>query len=139
MKFFLLFAIFVSHQFCCQTALEKFNNEHRNYKLEDINEVSIINLISTPEKYDGKLVSVKGFLIVAFENTVLFLHKEDLENGISKNGIWVNILRTDLNNLKLECDYKYARIVGTFNARSKGHMGAYSGSIVNIQLISPNK
>jgi hypothetical protein len=42
--------------------------------------LSMIRLIATPERYDGKLVSVRGFLFVdAVHEPVLFLSKVDQE------------------------------------------------------------
>ena len=53
-------------------------------------DVSIIQLIATPEKFDGKFVSLIGFLCIAFEGDSIYLHREDLEKGIPRNGLWVD-------------------------------------------------
>lgn len=86
-------------------------------------------MIATPDKFDGKDVAVIGFLHLQFEGNELFLHREDYRNGITKNGIWVDLdsaLRGDTEKLNNE----YVVLAGTFSATKKGHMGATSGSIL---------
>jgi hypothetical protein len=46
--------------------------------------VSLVRLMATPEKYDGKAVQVVGFLRLEFEGNGLYLHQEDYEHGITK-------------------------------------------------------
>ena len=52
--------------------------------------VSLIQLISTPKAFDGADVQVIGFLRLEFEGNALYLHKEDFEQRISKNSVWVS-------------------------------------------------
>lgn len=47
-------------------------------------DVSIINLIATPEKFDGKLVSVIGFIHIGREQDLLFLGKQTLTMVFTK-------------------------------------------------------
>jgi hypothetical protein len=54
-------------------------------------EVSVIQLIAQPEKFDGKRVRFIGFLRLEFEGNAIFLHREDFDRGISRNGLWVNV------------------------------------------------
>jgi hypothetical protein len=57
------------------------------------NPVSIIELIAAPEKFEGKLVTVRGFLSINHEkpnglyNAVLYLHQEDAKNVLLSNQI----------------------------------------------------
>jgi hypothetical protein len=53
-------------------------------------DVSLIQLIGNPDKYDGKSVRVIGFLRLEFEGDALYLHQEDFEHALTKNAIWVN-------------------------------------------------
>jgi hypothetical protein len=53
--------------------------------------VTLVQLIANPEKFDGRLIRVIGFLRLQFEGDVLYLHREDYENTILGNGIWVNV------------------------------------------------
>jgi len=96
-----------------------------------ITAVSIIQLISKPEAYDGKRVSITGFVRFEFEGNSIYLHEEDYRNGLYKNGMWLSMEeRKELNN-------RYALIEGSFNAGNKGHLGLWSGSIENVSRAIP--
>lgn len=58
--------------------------------------VSLINLISTPEKYIGKLVAVEGFLHVQYEDERLYLTKEHAEHLIRANAVDVSFAKSNL-------------------------------------------
>jgi hypothetical protein len=93
--------------------------------------VSIVQLITNPKAYHGKIVMVTGFLNMEFEGDGIYLHKDDYKYFICKNGLWCDIDKGKYNKF----NKKYVHIVGTFNAERKGHMGAWSGSIENISKI----
>lgn len=90
---------------------------------------SLINLIATPESYDGKKVQVIGVAVVRFEGTAVFLARDDAERGVRKNAIWLEL--EDLDKFK-HLNGKYVVVQGTFVAAMKGHGGMYSGSLRNI-------
>jgi hypothetical protein len=95
-------------------------------------DVSLINVIATPEKYKGRKIRVIGYLNLEFEGNGIYLHKDDYENGIAKNGLWVEMSRDSIQLPQIKkCIENYVLIEGTFDL-SKGHMGAFSGSIKNI-------
>ena len=54
-------------------------------------DVSILQLLATPEKFDGKLVRVIGFLCLAFEGDAVYLHREDFDHGLTQNALWVDV------------------------------------------------
>jgi len=91
----------------------------------------MIQLISTPERYHGKLVRLIAFLRVEFEGNGLYLHQEDYEKHISRNGIWVEVPAQSVANAK-ELNLGYVIAVGTFDAQKKGHMGLWSGSLNQV-------
>lgn len=98
--------------------------------------VSIINLISTPEKYHNKRIQVIGYLNLEFEGNAIYLHKEDYKKSIASNGFWVDFTEeswTNINNFKInKC---YVLIEGTFDMDSFGHMGLWSGTIKDITRV----
>ncbi len=93
--------------------------------------VSLVQLISTPERYEGKVVAVVGFLRLEFEGHCLYLHEEDYRHGILKNAVWVMLNHT-INDRSAELNMHYVILVGTFDAKHKGHMDLCSGSLANI-------
>jgi hypothetical protein len=94
--------------------------------------VSILQLIATPDQFDGKQVQVVGFLRLEFEGNALYLHKEDFDEHIYKDGVWLNIdpgIKGDAQKLNMH----YIAMVGVFNARAKGHRSMMSGSLDHIK------
>ena len=90
-----------------------------------------MQLIATPEKYDGKVVQVMGFLRLEFEGDAIYLHEDDYRHAISKNGLMVvRNAKIDVKADKL--DLHYVVLEGTFDASDHGNMGLNSGTITNI-------
>ena len=108
------------------------SSSERPYK-DDVTDVSIIQLIANPEKFNGEYVRLIGFVRLEFEGNAIYLHREDYEYGLTKNGIWLNITQDCCGNDPQEFDLKYVLVEGTFNAENYGHMGLFSGSIENIK------
>lgn len=95
------------------------------------NSVSIIQLIATPVKYDGKVVQVMGFLRLEFEGNVIYLHEDDYKHGISKNGLWIE-RNVKIDEKAEELNMHYVVIEGTFHATDRGHLGLNAGAISDI-------
>ena len=81
--------------------------------------VSIIELIAAPEKFDGQVVTVRGFLLVSKGEHDLIMHflclaKEDAENGLG------NQLQVVPNEQMLKdreaIDRVYVTLTGTVHA-----------------------
>ena len=103
----------------------------QNKVAQDAVDVSLIQLIATPEKYHGKRVRLEGFLRLEFEGNAIYLHREDYEHRIAKNGLWVDATKEMYKDRK-KMDLHYVLIEGVFNAKSHGHMGLFSGEIEKI-------
>ncbi len=99
-------------------------------------DVSLIRLIATPEKFDGKKVRVKGFLNLEFEGTAIFLNKEDSENYIPKNAIWIDVSKKFIYAVHSSIlNQRYVVLEGVFDVNNLGHESTYSGGIKNISKI----
>ena len=102
--------------------------------------VSIINLISTPEKYNGKEVLLDGFLHFKLEDSVLYLSKDHADRLMGKEGVWVdyssNIELTPKTELGIQhFDGKWVTLVGKFiyeDERGNGHFGLNSGRLDDV-------
>jgi hypothetical protein len=102
--------------------------------------VSIVQLIATPEKYDGKVVLVGGFLRLEFEGDAIYLHEDDYRHGIYANALWVNVdAKTAENSDKLNLHYAF--VEGTFDASRHGHGGLFTGTMNKITYarIAPDR
>lgn len=94
--------------------------------------VTMVQLLATPEKYDGKLVRVIGVGNLEFEGNFLSLSKEDYVYGAS-NSIWIELgERAIPYDEAKEYNGKYVIVEGIFDQYDRGHMSLFSGSIKNI-------
>ena len=92
--------------------------------------VSIIQLIATPERYEGHRVVVQGFCRLEFEEQALYLHREDSDAMNSANGLWLAIegKHKDVND-------RFVLVEGVYTSKSHGHLGAWPGEIRNISRL----
>ncbi len=92
-------------------------------------DVSMVQLIANAQKYDGKLIRVIGFLRLEFEGNELYLHREDYEKAISKNGIWVDVYSEAMKQSK-NLNMHYVLLEGIFGSND---LGEFSGNIGKIR------
>ena len=97
-------------------------------------QVSMIQLIATPERYQKKRVQVIGFLRLEFEGDALYLHREDYRNRITSNGLWVDVPDSARRNSKKLSD-RYVIVEGIFDSSERGHMGLFSGTLSGINRL----
>jgi hypothetical protein len=95
-------------------------------------DVTLVQLIANPEKFDGRLIRVIGFLRLEFEGNVLYLHREDYENAILGDGIWVDATPA-IRKQSTELNMNYVLLEGVFSSGDRGHMGMWSGTIKQIR------
>jgi len=92
-------------------------------------ELSLVELLTNAAAYDGQRVIVGGYIHFGFEDQAIYLHKDDYDSGLHKNGLWV--AWSDHLDEK-QCQDSYVLIEGTFNASDYGHVSAYSGAIKDV-------
>ena len=126
-KFFILLLTLLLWQALspCHAASDSFRGR------EYLKSVSMIELISNPEKFDGKRVIVSGFVHFEFEGNGLYLHEEDFVDGLRSNGIGLGVT-PEQEKQYADCDSKYCFIVGTFHAVPPHHFSLWSGGLSNI-------
>ena len=95
--------------------------------------VSIIQLIATPEKYDGMLVRVTGVGNLEFEGNAIYLNKEDLAYR-THNAVWLDFQSNTTVSYEEAKDFngKYVIVEGVFDKNNTGHMGDFHGAITDI-------
>ena len=94
--------------------------------------VSIVQLIATPDKFDGKLISVIGFLRLEHEGYLLYLGKEYYDNVVLANALWVDATE-DMGKNREKLELKYVKIVGTFRAGHEKRNLFSPGGITDIK------
>ncbi|WP_347250750.1 hypothetical protein [Zoogloea sp.] len=97
-------------------------------------DVSIIRLVATPEQFDGRLVRVIGYFRAEFEGDSIYLHRQDYLQGITKNGLWVDLEGVKRSTVN-QANQGYVLLEGVFRANDHGHLGLWSGSIDRVQRL----
>ena len=93
--------------------------------------VSIIQLIATPEKFDGKLVTVEG-LLGYDEHPVLWVHEEDAKHWLMANSVRISPSK-DMQREKETINHKYVTVTGVFRTARTGSEAYEGGGISDIQ------
>jgi hypothetical protein len=88
----------------------------------------MINLIATPERYEGKLVRVNEYVTAGFEVEAIWFGDHA---GDPQDALWLD-LNDELLRDSERFDCRYCLVEGIFTSQERGHMGAYSGTIKNV-------
>ena len=134
--------IFVS----CEQNSVSYDNE---FDAKDYTEVSMIDLIANPEKYDGKKVQVKGVGEIMFEDTTLYFSEES-HFYLTADQLWLNISNDPneedlwwiINGEKIHWEDaidkysgKYIEVYGTFDMNDHGHMSASRYGAIDVDKL----
>ncbi len=97
--------------------------------------VSVLQLVTTPEQFDGKLISVIGFLTMDREGDYLFAHQEDAVHVIINNAIQIEGTKEMLAE-QGKLNQEYVKVLGTFHLGERERVPFYSGSITGVRSCS---
>ena len=121
------------------------DKEHKTKKTLEIFDVNLNDVLMKPHLYNNKVIKVKGYYHISFENSSLAPIKN------SFNAIWVELLTNDtiiykLNNKEIKqtlekyfwrknnfFNEKYVEVIGLFDNKDKGHMNAFKGTIKDLK------
>lgn len=107
--------------------------------------VSLVQLIATPEKYNGKFVRVNGYLHVKFEDSALYFSKDHADRIDARNAIWMSYAENGKLQLQpkhkagiINFDCEWVFVEGIFVYESEhghGHMSLFSGELKNVTRV----
>ena len=101
----------------------------------DVPNVSLVSLIATPEKYDGKYIRIAG--VGYFDSkgglNAIFLTREDKRKANGANGIFLNFDSSVSKGDTLNDKFVVAQ--GVFAAQNHGHLGAFAASLNNVDRL----
>jgi hypothetical protein len=104
--------------------------DHPSSAQPQLLDVSLLQLIATPERFHRKRVRVIGFLHQEYEGNGLYLHKEDYVQGMTRNGVWINV--TECGTSVKPVNDQYVIVEAEFNADKKGRHSMWSASINHV-------
>ena|SRR5438270_326678 len=98
-------------------------------------EVSMVQLLANPARFQNKLIQVEGYLHVKFEDECLYLSKEDADYLNGKHALWISYSDALSKRPNKPLDYfdcKRVILIGIFNKNQTGHMGDEAGGITKV-------
>jgi len=108
------------------------NNTPEPSNPQEPESVTVFQLITMPEKFDGKLVAVSGFLELGRERDFFYLHQEDYKNGILTNSLGID--RTEeMGAEKKTLNLKYVTVVAVFQANHRRIAPPNRGTLTSIR------
>lgn len=107
----------------------------RDLHAGEFQDVSVIQLISTPELFNGQDVRVTGFLHLEFEGDAIYVHRNDFDHAIAKNSLAIELSDAQARTWGKLNDH-YVIIEGRFSSDAKGHLGSRSGSLQKLTRLS---
>jgi hypothetical protein len=99
--------------------------------------VSLVELIANPERFHGRVVSVRGYVRLEFEGNAIYLSKDSYESGSRRDALWLTLAPSPLAEPGATYGPRYASVRGRFDAFDRGHFGMYSGAISEVSRIVP--
>jgi hypothetical protein len=94
-------------------------------------DLSIINLISTPQQYHNRKIGLVGYVIIEFEGHAVYLSGNDAEHMLTRNALWLDLDDAEFSKYQ-KLSREYVLIEGVFDATIHGHGALYSGAIREI-------
>jgi hypothetical protein len=83
------------------------------------------DILKAPDKYNGKLVETRGFLLLEFENSALYVN----EKWQRTRGIWITPAFAEMHIRREELNRHYVVVTGIFDANDHGHLGQFKGKL----------
>lgn len=115
-----------------KTFVEPIESEPKDSESKYAEQVSMLQLLTAPEKYDGKLVLVKGVGNLEFEGDCISLSKDDLKYHTG-NSIWIELDESCVSYEDAkQYNGEYVYVEGVFDKDYGGHMNGFCGSIREV-------
>jgi hypothetical protein len=106
--------------------------ELRAQRAQKIIYPSMLQLIVNPEQFEGKEISVIGFLSMGREGDLLYFHEQDEKHAILQNAIQVQE-SAQMHRDAEKLDLKYVKLSGIFHVNDRSKLPFYSGTIADVR------
>lgn len=100
---------------------------------------SIIQILATPDRFDGRRVRIEGFLVFDNNQPLLFLHEEDANYLVRSNGLLIYLSRdafSDIPNVIEKYHNKHVALRGTFKDK---FVPPWHGKVVDVDRIEVSR
>ena len=96
--------------------------------------ISLAQLLSTPEKFDGSKVMLLGYLHIDLDGSELFFHETDFLNDLETNSIGVHP-SSEMMGIVSKLNHKYVLLEGVFHYTHQDVLSFRSGMIDQISRV----
>src|SRR2546426_4695750 len=66
-------------------------NEQQSFNSGVSETASLLQILANPKSWHGRRVRVAGFVNLEFEGDALYLSREDFQQGLYSNSLWINV------------------------------------------------
>jgi hypothetical protein len=94
---------------------------------------SLVALLANPSAYEGRVVTLRGYVNIGKNGDALYLHADDYRWGVTANAVWLHMPRC-ANRAGQGVGEGYMTVVGNFTARLHGGADQWVGEVDNIKL-----
>jgi hypothetical protein len=98
---------------------------------DSVRQDSLAAVLADPGRYEGRVVSVRGFVHLARNQDVIYLHVDDYRWGLEANGIWLHMPKC-ANRANQPVTSGYMSVVGNLTTKLHGFADGWVGEIDNI-------
>lgn len=115
------------------TSCYTYGSEQGN---REICSISIYMVLSNPERYDGRYISVTGYLVDYFGTPTLFPSRESYRAQISADGIAIDGKIPSALEKDMKTGIWGVTVVGEFDAKFQGYQIQAAGRITNLRTVA---
>lgn len=102
---------------CCGTThAERSDNLLDSITAKDVKpytNVTLLKVLATPERYNGTILTLTGYLHLSYEASGLYLHKDDMDYALYGNALRIDVSAEAYKELK-KYSHQYVVITGYF-------------------------
>ena len=105
-------------------------------------DVSLIRVLADPGPFHGRIVRTVGLCSIQFEDVAVYLHREDYDQLILENAVWLNIGGISgerFEELRGELNGRYCLVEGRLSATAHGHLGVFAAEIRDITRLERSR
>lgn len=96
--------------------------------------VPLVALLANPDRFDGELVTVEGFLNLEYEGDALYLSQSDFDAMLFRNAVWVDGPKFEEPRARRILSGRHVALTGRFDADMHGHFGMFAGGLAASEI-----
>ncbi len=100
---------------------------------DSVRQDAIASILADPTRYEGRVVTLRGFVNLERDGDAIYMHVDDYRWGITANAIWLHMPQC-ANRAGEGVRQGYMTVVGNFTAKLHGSAENWVGEIDDIKF-----